>query len=134
VTIAVAIGFFGILTIFITINGQSWTNNTNVLNAAKIILSIAYWGIVILGLSCYIFRRLFEGLMNEYTKSGYPEYENEIREIAKRNKLTNLLIKILWPTPTTEARRKYKGIWIISIFYIVISFLLWFIIGFGPSL
>ena len=103
VTIAVAIGIFGILAIFITINDQpitingqpsSWTKNANLLPAAVIILSIAYWGIVILGLSCYIFRRLFEGLMNEYTKIGYPEYENEIRQIAKRNKLTHLLIKV----------------------------------------
>ena len=104
VTIAVAIGIFGILAIFITINGQSssWTKDANLLPAAVVILSIAYWGIVILGLSSYIFRRLFEGLMNEYTKTGYPEYENEIRQIAKRNKLTHLLIKVLWPTTASQ--------------------------------
>jgi hypothetical protein len=126
VAVAVAIGIFGILAIFITINAldSPLTMDTNLLIAAVVILSIAYWGIVILGLTCYIFRRLFEGLMNEYTKTGYPEYENEIRQLARRNKLTNLLIKVLWPNTASQIGLKYKGIWPVSIVYIIISFLL----------
>jgi len=108
--------------------------DTNLLIAEVIILSIAYWGIVILGLACYNFRRLFEGLMNEYIKTGYPEYENEVRQIAKRNKLTDLLIKVPWPNTASQVGVKYKGIWIISFVYIIISFFLWFIIGVYPSL
>jgi uncharacterized membrane protein YdjX (TVP38/TMEM64 family) len=111
VAVAVAIGIFGILAIFITINGidNLLTMDTNLLFAAVVILSIAYWGIIILGLACYIFRRLFEGLMNEYTKTGYPEYENEIRQIAKRNKLTNLL-KVLWPNTASRITNTSLGI------------------------
>jgi hypothetical protein len=136
VAVAVAIGIFGILAIFITINAldSPLTMDTNLLIAAVVILSIAYWGIVILGLACYIFRRLFEGLMNEYTKTGYPEYENEIRQLAKHNTLTRLLIKVLWPNTASQVGVKYKGIWPISILYLMISFLLWFIIGVCPSL
>jgi hypothetical protein len=97
-------------------------------------LSIAYWAVVVLGLSCYIFRRLFEGLLDGYTKIGYPEYENEIRELAKRNKLTHSVVKALWPTNASKRGEKFRGIWIFSIVYIVISFFLWFLIGLYPSL
>jgi hypothetical protein len=131
VTIAVAVGIFGVLAIFVNITQSSvWTKDLITLTAALIILSIAYWALVVLGLSCYIFRRLFEGLLGGYTKIWYPEYESEIREIAKRNKLTHLVLKALWP----EREEKFRGIWVLSIFYIVISSSLWFFIVLYPSL
>ena len=74
VTVAVAIGIFGILGIFVAITATGghiiedpywWTTDLWKLREV-VTLSVAYLGPVTLGLVCYVYRRLFEAMIDEY--------------------------------------------------------------------
>jgi hypothetical protein len=74
-----------------------------------IILSIAYWALVLFGIQTYVSRRLFEGVMGDYLKKMNEEgYYNGIKEIAKENKLANLIFKKIWSSNHVRKER-YKG-------------------------
>jgi hypothetical protein len=142
-SLAIAVGIFGILVIFVTINPptdtdikthdpflknalweqQQWVWSTG------IVLSIAYWALVLFGIQIYISRRLFEGVMGDYLKKMNEEqYYNDIREIAKENKLANLMFKVIWSS-NHERKDRYKGMYIVLISYVGIAFFLWLFIG-----
>jgi hypothetical protein len=58
--------------------------------AIGVVLSIAYWALVLFGMQSYVTRRLFEGVMGDYMKKMNEEwYYNDIKDIAKENKLAN---------------------------------------------
>ena len=137
VTVAVAIGLFGILAIFVTIktmlgvgvfdDGWWWTKDLWRL-ATAVTLSAAYLGLVLLGLVCYLWRRQFEAIFDEYLDIGYTKYQKDLRRVSKANWLTNTMIRI-GSAPETAEKRRYNGIWIISISYLVISLSLLVVVG-----
>jgi hypothetical protein len=99
--IAVAVGRFGILTMFLVINhhvmisstdrnereelvfGNAFLNKGSWTSAEGIVLSVAYWALVLFGFQSYVARRLFEGLIGYYMKNTYPEWhKSDIIKIA----------------------------------------------------
>jgi hypothetical protein len=56
------------------------------------------------------------------------QYYNDIREIAKENKLANLMFKVIWSS-NHERKDRYKGMYIVLISYVGIAFFLWLFIG-----
>ncbi len=100
-SIAIAVGIFGILSIFVsldthnddeTVLGSFWKNalwtQPAWIQSTGIVLSVAYWALVLFGMQSYVSRRLFEALTGDYLKKMDEEgYYNNIKEIAKENKL-----------------------------------------------
>jgi hypothetical protein len=141
-SLAIAVGIFGILVIFVTINPSTdiktqdpflknalWEQQHPWVCSTGIVLSIAYWALVLFGIQTYISRRLFEGVMGDYLKKMIEEqYYNDIREIAKENKLANLMFKVIWSS-NHERKDRYKGMYIVLILYVGIAFFLWLFIG-----
>lgn len=139
-SIAVAVGIFGILVMFATINNHStenqgdpflknalWTKSLWI-QIAGIILSIAYWALVLFGAQSYVTRRIFETLMGDYIKNTHSNWYTDIMLIAKEKKLTDWMVRNIWSDNYTKKDR-YKGMYIVMSVYLSISFLLWIIIG-----
>ena len=67
-----------------------------------------------------------EGVMGDYLKRMNDEwYYNDIKEIAKENKLANWMVKVIWAS-NHERKDRYKGIYRVLFLYIGITFILWF--------
>jgi hypothetical protein len=140
-SLAIAVGIFGILSIFVMINpcddkeaedmlGKNalWMQPIWVWNTG-IVLSIAYWALVLFGIQIYISRRLFEGVMGNYLKKMNEEkYYNDIKEVAKENKLANWKFKVI-SSSNHERKDRYKGMYKVLSSYVGIAFLLWLFIG-----
>jgi hypothetical protein len=66
--------------------------------------------------------------MGDYLKRMNEEwYYNDIEEIAKENKLANLIFKKIWSS-NHEKRERYRGMNIVLSLYIGIAFFLWLFI------
>jgi hypothetical protein len=138
--LAIAVGIFGILGIFVTINPPNDIKTQDPLKNALwaqypwvwstgIVLSIAYWALILFGIQTYVSRRLFEGVMGDYLKKMNEEqYYNDIREIAKENKLANWMFNVIWSS-NHERKDRYKGMYRVLVSYVGIAFFLWFFIG-----
>jgi hypothetical protein len=137
ITVAVAIGLFGILAIFVAIKAVSgiaifgdawwWTKDFWKVGAF-VSLSSAYLGLVALGLACYLWRRQLEAITDKYMDLGYMRYQKDLRQLANTNLLTRIIVR-LGATGETAEKRRYKGIWILSVSYLVISVSLLVFIG-----
>jgi hypothetical protein len=104
-----------------------WTQSLWI-RVAGIILSIAYWALVLFGIQSYVTRRLYEGIIGDYQKKLNEEwFDNDIREIAKENKLANWIVKNIWLI-NKKGNRRYKGIYLFLILYLGIAFSLWLVI------
>jgi hypothetical protein len=140
-SIAIAVGIFAILTMFLMINhhsilnslddkeehlglGNSFWNKGSWTFAEGTILSIAYWALVLFGLQSYISRRLFEGLIGYYVKDMYED----ITRIAAENKLANWMVKRIWAS-NDEKNDRYKHLIPVIILYFSITFFLWFFVA-----
>lgn len=136
-SIAIAVGIFGILSIFVSLDIHNddeavqdsfWKNalwtQPPWIQSTGIVLSIAYWALVLFGVQSYVTRRLFEGLTGDYLKKMNEEgYYNDIKEIAKENKLANWMFNVIWSS-NHERKDRYKGIYIVLFLYIGITFIL----------
>jgi hypothetical protein len=97
-SVAIAVGIFGILAIFASINQYNnedfwksalWMQKPSII-AIGIVLSIAYWALVLFGIQSYVSRRLFEGVTGNYLKkSNQGGISTILRRLQER---TNLLI------------------------------------------
>jgi hypothetical protein len=139
-SIAIAVGVFGILAIFVSLDTHNvervhdpfWSNalwtQPQWLRIVGIVLSIAYCALVLFGIQSYTTRRLYEGIMGEYQKKMNEEwFDNDIREIAKENKLANWIVKNICLI-NKKGNRRYKGIYLFLFLYLSITFSLWFVI------
>jgi hypothetical protein len=139
-SVAIAVGVFGILAIFVSLDthknmaaeGVFWKNALWMQPVSivmiGIVLSIAYWALVLFGIQSYVSRRLFEGTMGNYLKRMNEErYYNDIKEIAKENKLANWMVRKIWSS-NHERKDRYKGMYKVLILYIGIAFFLWLFI------
>ena len=139
-TVAIAIGVFGILAIFVSLDTHKCMTTEDIFwkNAlltqpqwiwlTDTVLSIAYWALVLFGIQSYVGRHIFEGLMGDYLrKKNEEEYFNDIGETAKENKLSNLIFKKIWSS-NHEKKERYRGMNIVLSLYIGIAFFLWLFI------
>jgi hypothetical protein len=135
-SITIAVGIFGILAIFVSIhdhdNDDFWKNTLWMQPLSVImigiVLSIAYWALVLFGIQSYVSRRLFEGTMGDYLKKMNEEgYYNNIKEIAKENRLANWMVRKIWSS-NHERKDRYKGMYKVLFLYVGIAFLLWLFI------
>jgi hypothetical protein len=138
-SIAIAVGIFGILAIFVSLDTHNitakdslwenalWTQSLWI-RGAGIILSMAYWALVLFGIQSYVARRLYEGIVGDYQKKMNEEwFDNDIREIAKENKLANWIVNNVWLI-NKKGIRRYKGIYLFLFLYLSITFSLWLVI------
>ena len=92
-----------------------------------------FGALVLFGMQTYVTRRLFEGIMGKYLQKingGGEEEEwlnNDIREIAKENKLADWIVRNIWLI-NKKGNRRYKGTYVFLILYLGIAFLLWLFI------
>lgn len=131
-SVTIAVGVFGILAIFVSIHDHDnedfwknalWMQRPSIL-IIGIVLSIAYWALVLFGIQCYVSRRLFEGTMGNYLKRMNEErYYNDIKEIAKENRLADWMVRKIWSS-NHERKDRYKGMYKVLILYIGIAFFL----------
>jgi hypothetical protein len=136
--IAIAIGIFGILTMFLMINhppdaenvelnlnfGNSFWTKGSWTMVEGIVLSAAYWALVLFGFQSYISRRLFEGLMGYYVKTMHED----ITGIAAENKLANWMVKRIWAS-NYEKKDRYKHLSSVIFLYFALTFFLWFFVA-----
>ena len=132
-SLAIVVGVFGVLAIFASINDHQkpeflnnalWMQSQNIIVIGGV-LSAAYWALILFGIQTYVSRRLFEGVMGDYLKKMNEEhYFNDIKEIAKENKLVNWMFKVIWSSNHVRKER-YKGMYKVLSLYIGIAFLLW---------
>jgi hypothetical protein len=135
-SVAIAVGVFGILAIFVSIHDHDnedfwknvlWMQHPSIL-IIGIVLSIAYWALVLFGIQSYVSRRLFEGTMGNYLKRMNEErYYNDIKEIAKENRLADWMVRKIWSS-NHERKDRYKEMYKVLILYIGIAFFLWLFI------
>lgn len=136
-SVAIAVGIFGILAIFVSLDTHKnmdeffenalWTQSLRI-RTVGVVLSIAYWALVLFGVQSYITRRLFEGIMgNNQKKMNEEWFYDDIKEIAKENKLANWMVKTMWSS-NHEKKGRYKGAYKILFSYIGTAFLLWLFI------
>ena len=120
-SVAIAVGVFGILAIFVSLDTHKnmtaedvfWKNalwtQPQWIWGTGIVLSIAYWTLVLFGIQTYVSRRLYEGIMGDYLKKMNEEwYYNDIKEIAKENKIANLIVR-LYGQVTMKEKIGIKG-------------------------
>jgi len=94
------------------------------------VLPGAYWGVSLLGFTCFVYRRQWEALTDYYLKKRYPGYDEEFREVARRNILTDFVANRLNP-PRSEKlqKRKSRHVWPDFVAFVVIAILLRVFIG-----
>ena len=105
-----------------------WTQPVWIQTVA-IVLSIAYWGLVLFGIQSYLYlaRRLSEGIVGRYRKKMNEErfYDN-IRAIAKEKNCQ--LDGQDHRGSNYEKKNRYRGLHTVLVFFLVVSFLLWLFI------
>jgi hypothetical protein len=92
--------------------------------AEGIVLSAAYWALVLFGFQSYITRRLFEGLMGYYVK----DMHEDITRIASENRLANWMVKRIWAS-NYEKKDRYKHLLSVIVLYFGLTFSLWFFVA-----
>jgi hypothetical protein len=110
-------GLFGILALFIAIktvtgvgiieNPWWWTTDWWKI-AVVVTLSIAYLGLITLGLACYLWRRQFDALIDEYLDNAYSKFQNDLRRVAQKKWLTRAMFKLSWSGSLEQ--RRHRGI------------------------
>ncbi|WP_337863402.1 hypothetical protein [Nitrososphaera sp.] len=132
--IAVAIGIFGVLAISVELD-QLISYNAYFLLPAKVILSVAYFGLVLLGVVYMAHHRLFNMMIADYSKKKELQdndkrlsYEAVIRSYSD-NPFSRMALKYLW----TPKEYNKKIFYALVTSFIVITFLMWIFIFFVRS-
>ncbi|MGD1836764.1 MAG: hypothetical protein ACPKPY_01735 [Nitrososphaeraceae archaeon] len=146
-SLTVAIGIFAILIIFLTIDQVSGKHiglldyeemNYDWRFYSKIILSISYFSIVLLGAVSFVASRIFSVMTDSYLLDIKSSYLNELKTVLNQYKLFRILNRIWFHDIINKADKDEKEIRIKAIvrnskiflvFYFVISISLWITIG-----
>jgi hypothetical protein len=136
-SIAIAVGIFGILGIFVSLDTHEclrsgdddllkkalWTQPIWI-RATGVVLSVAYWALVLFGIQSYLTRRLFEGIVGHYQKRMNEEwYYDDIRKVADEKKIVGWMVKSIWAT-NYEKKDRYKGLYPVLVSYLGVAFFL----------
>jgi hypothetical protein len=95
----------GVLAIFVILDSHNslksgdeftkkalWTQPVRI-QTVTIVLSTAYWALILFGVQSYLARRLFEGIVGRYRKKMNEEsYYDDIRAMAKEKNCQGRLI------------------------------------------
>jgi predicted permease len=147
-SIAITVGIFAILTMFLMINHHvilnspdigkaeplrfdlvnSFWNKGSWTAAEGIILSVAYWALILFGFLSYVSRRLFEGLIGYYLRSMNEPWHEDIERIAEENRLASWVVKGIWSS-SYDKKDRYKHLWRVMTLYFLIACLLWIFVA-----
>jgi hypothetical protein len=107
--IAIAVGIFGVLTLFVQINDKDTRSelDTNVYNLIRIALGITYWVLIAIGLGAHANHRMYSAILENYIKNEYTDYQEDVRNVTKKNRFISWALKISWLNTTPETINKY---------------------------
>ena len=110
--IAIAVGIFGVLTLFVQISDKDirCQLDTNVYNVSRIALAITYWALIAIGLGAHANHRMYSAVLENYIKNEYTDYQEDIRNVTKKNKFISWALKISWLNTTSETINKYYSV------------------------
>jgi hypothetical protein len=106
--IAIAVGIFGILTLFVQIaiaQPESFDPLTPKNLVIWITLTVAYWVLIVMGLVSHAYHRMNTAMV-ENIKKSYQEYKEDMRNATKGNWIMTLAIKRFWLDKPTEKVNK----------------------------
>jgi Ca2+/H+ antiporter len=123
--IAIAVGIFGVLTLFVQIYEEELKLDDSAKLVARITLSVAYWVLIAMGLVAHAHHRMYNAVIENYIRGDYPEYKEDLRRATKGSRIMSLAISRLWLNKTTE--RINKDYNFITASFLTISF--WLYVG-----
>ena len=88
-------------------------------NIACITLSVAYWVLITMGLVAHAHHRMYNAVIENYIRSDYPDYKEDLQRAIKGNRIMSMAITRLWLDKTTE--RINIDYTIITVSFLVIS-------------
>jgi hypothetical protein len=102
--IAIAVGIFGVLTLFVQINDKDTRSelDTNVYNLIRIALGITYWVLIAIGLGAHANHRMYSAILGNYIKNEYTDYQEDVRNVTKKNRFISWALKISWLNTTSS--------------------------------
>jgi hypothetical protein len=125
--IAIAVGIFGVLTLFTQVPRTYSEQDEIFLFLARITLSVAYWVLILMGLVAHAHHRMYNALLENYIRRDYRVYEDDLKNIVKNNKFISFTVNFLWLNKTSEGiNRDYN---FITISFFIIAFMLFFFIA-----
>jgi hypothetical protein len=139
-SLAVAIGLFGILAISVGIDQVlSENRHTSLINldlmrwegSTKIILSVAYFGLFLVGAACIVWHKFFSMVQEKYIVEHYKDYLDDLKEVANVNRYLRLFTRSLTEKIGTEGwlKKGFKWTIILILFpYSTITVALWVVI------
>ena len=126
--IAIAVGIFGVLTLFVQI---AQPDSFNPYDAKSLIiwitLTVAYWVLIVLGLVAHAHHRMNVAIIETYIKDHYREYKEDMKSATKGNWIMTFAIKRFWLDKSTEKVNKEYNFLTVS--FLVITFFLYLGIG-----
>jgi Ca2+/H+ antiporter len=121
-SIAIAVGIFAVLTLFIQITEPQLKWDILTIWIARITLSVAYWVLILMGLVAHAHHRMYNAVLENYIRNDYVDYQEDLRNVAKKNRIISWTVNFLWLNKTSERiNRDYS---FVTISFFVISFFL----------
>lgn len=122
--IAIAVGIFGVLTLFIQIYDAESSMGQVASWMARITLSVAYWILILMGLVAHASNRMYNAAIENYIDNHYSDYKEDLQNAMKENRIMSWTINLLWFNKTTKRiNRNYN---FLTILFLVISVFLYF--------
>jgi hypothetical protein len=123
--IAIAVGIFGVLTLFVQISEREWPFPT--VWVVWITLTVAYWVLIVLGMVAHAHHRMNVAIIETYIKKHYSDYKEDMISATKGNWIMTLAIKDFWlDKPTEKVNKEYN---MLTLSFFVIAFVLYVGIG-----
>jgi len=120
ITVAVAIGFFGILTIL---------NGTIQFQLTWISLSIAYWALYLFSVWAFANHQMYASVTDTYIKKLNQNFDEELKEIVEPNFLARWMFNVFWKD--TPYPKQVGRVLALGMPYTIIILLLWITIAFN---
>jgi hypothetical protein len=123
--IAIAVGIFGVLTLFVQIAGHKPLFPIDLI--IWITLTVSYWVLIVLGMVAHAHHRINVAIIETYIKGHYQQYKEDMKNATKGNWIMTLAIKRFWlDKPTEKVNKEYN---FLTISFLVIAFFLYLGIG-----
>jgi tetrahydromethanopterin S-methyltransferase subunit E len=89
--IAIAVGIFGVLTLFIQLHEIESSLDPLTSLIARITLSVAYWILILMGLVAHASNRMYNAAIENYIDNHYSDYKEDLQNAMKGNRIMSWL-------------------------------------------